>query len=93
MKSSETSARAWIAGAFKWLRLRWARQPASGTWCVRRAGMPSSTAGVERPADLVGAVRGVVERRAEDHWLCVLLQWQRPTSHITAQRACDHVGE
>jgi hypothetical protein len=32
---------------------------------VRRAGVPSSTAGVERPADVVGAVRGVVERRAE----------------------------
>jgi hypothetical protein len=32
---------------------------------VRRAGVPSSAAGVERPAGLVGAVRGVVERRAE----------------------------
>jgi hypothetical protein len=31
----------------------------------RRAGVPSSTAGVERPADVVGAVRGVIERRAE----------------------------
>jgi hypothetical protein len=38
------------------------RDLASG---VRRAGVCSSTAGVERPADLVGAVGGVVERRAE----------------------------